>query len=309
MVTLAPVYALAKGLQETALTPEQILKDLDIQPKTKDGYTAGYRPEEVQSVIEAFERMAWIQLKTRQWTQKRKGIRPHLITAESPYLIITEHIWQEPLDESESRRLIGWKFQMPWLEKFVSGDTEAGHQLGILLKKSLVYTMNQPWEKRLARYITIHLCVAAHAGETKINFIIRNVLERCGLMPSERDKARPAEYKRHFDKAMDRLVSDGIIGDWKPTLTDKDLPPRAWLDIWLDSSFWVTQAPTALQAGYQKMIDAAHARKDRAGAAQVETADRPPTRAHIARVRLVKIENKAGQWKRCRGKTLIHGFT
>lgn len=261
LITLAPVYLLAKGEEEVAISPEQLLRDLDIQPKQKDGYSAGYRPEELQRVIDAFERLAWLQLKTRQRIQKRRGVKPHLITAESPYLIITERIWQEPLlDDAKTKKLLGWKYQIVWLKKF-TGDTEAGKQLGVLLKKSLSYRQDQRWEKRLARYLTIHLCVAAHKGQASINCIIRHVLEQCGLTPSERDRARPAEYAQQFEKAMDHLKRDGIIGDWMPKINRQtDLPARAWLDLWLDSSFRVTQAQTALEAGYQKMIDAAQKR-------------------------------------------------
>jgi hypothetical protein len=266
---LAPVYALAKGLQEVTLTPEQLLKDLSIQPKVKDGYSAGFRPEERQAVIEAFERAAWLQIKTRQWIQRRRGVQPHLLTAESPYLLITERIWQEPLDDETPRRLIGWKFRMHWLEKFISGDENAAHQLGILLKRVLAYGMNQPWEKRLAKYFIIHLCIAAHAGEMKVRFAIRNILGYLGLLPTERDKKRPAEYRQQFERAMDHLKADGIIGDWKLSVQETDLPARGWLDIWLDSSLWITQAPETLIAGYQKMINAAQERKECAKTAQL----------------------------------------
>ena len=62
---------------------------------------------------------------------------------------------------------------------------------------------------------------------------------------------------------MDHLEQDGIIGHWLPKLDRHapDFPTRDWLDLWLDSSFHVTQAPTALAAGYQKMIDARQPKK------------------------------------------------
>jgi hypothetical protein len=297
------LYALSKGLHEVTLTPEQILTDLGIQPKAKGGYTAGYRAEERQVVIDAFERAAWLQLKTNQWIQKRRGMKPFSVTAESPYLVIIERIWQEPLDDETPRRLIGWKWEQPWLRKFISGDEDTAHHLGILLKKSLHYTMNQSWEKRLSPYLTIHLCIAAHAGEMKISLIIRNVLERLGLLPTERDKKRPAEYRQQFERAMDHLKVDGIIGDWKLSLQETDLPPRGWLDIWLDSSFWITQAPEALTAGYQKMINAAQERKERAKTAQIVIRKRSVAKGKSTQARNIPV-GSAVEPRRKRGRNV-----
>jgi hypothetical protein len=254
LLMLAPIYLLATQQKEFYLAPEQLLKDLDFTPKQKGGYSAGYQPDELKRVIDAFERLAWLRIKTRQSIQKSRGRKPALITAEAPYLIITEWIWQEPLDESGPRRFVGWKYQITWLEKF-TGGTEAGKQLGQLLKKSFAYSQKQRWEKRLARYLTIHLNVAAHDHQKGIDCNIRRVLEHCGLAPTERDKAHPDEYASQFENAMNRLKRDGIIGDWMPKIDRATLPPRAWLDLWLDSSFHVTHAPTALEAGYQKMIN------------------------------------------------------
>jgi hypothetical protein len=264
IVTLAPIYLLAKGEDEVYLSPEQLLRDVDIQPKqNRAGYGNGYRPEELQRVIDAFERMAWMQLKIRQSIMRRRGVKPALITAEAPYLVITERIYQEPLEETGPRKFLGWKYQLTWLKHF-TGDTEAGKQLGILLKKSFTYSQNQRWEKRLARYLTIQLCVAAHHGQLGKNFKMREVLEQCGLAPTERDKARPGEYVRQFEHALDHLKRDGIIGDWMPTIDRHapGFPTRDWLGLWLDSSFHVTQASIALAGGYQKMIDTRKPQKE-----------------------------------------------
>ncbi len=256
LLMLAPIYLLAMQQEEAYLSPEQLLKDLGFTMKQKDGYSAGFQPDEIKRVIDAFERLAWLRIKTRQSIQKSRGRKPALITAEAPYLIITEWTWQEPWEEGGPRRFIGWKYQVTWLKAF-TGNTEAGKQLGVLLKKSFAYSQRQRWEKRLARYLTIHLNVAAHKGQSGINRTIRSVLEQCGLAPTDRDKARPGEYANQFERAMDHLKTDHIIGDWMPRLDRHapDFPSRDWLDLWLDSSFHVTQAPGALEAGYQKMID------------------------------------------------------
>jgi hypothetical protein len=255
LVTLTPIYLLAMGEDEVYLSPEQLLKDLGFTPKRNQaGYGNQYHPDEVQRIIDAFERLAWLKIKTHQSIQKSKGRKPALIIDEAPFLAVMGRRWQAPLDGFGPRRFLGWKYRIPWLKTF-TGDTEAGKQLGILLKKSFQFSQRQRWEKRLARYLTIHLCVAAHHHKKRINCINRHVLEECGLMPTDRDRARPAEYVAQFKKAMDNLKEARIIGDWMSTLDEKMLPPRAWLDLWLDSSFWVTQSPIAMEAGYQKMID------------------------------------------------------
>ncbi|GEM_PF-4234497 len=259
---LAPIYLLASGQEEVYISPEQIAKDLGYAPKKKGGYSAGFKAEELQRIKDAFERLALLRFKTSQTIQKRRGVKPALVTEQAPYLIITGWKWQEPLDGFGPAKFLGWKYRMTWLEKF-TGSSEAGKQLGILLKKSFAYRQDQRWEKRLARCLTLHLNVAAHRGQSSINRIIRNVLEECGLAPTARDKAHPGAYAQQFENAMDRLKHDGIIGDWKPKLDRHapDFPTRDWLDLWLDSSFHVTQAPTALKAGYQKMIDARQPRQ------------------------------------------------
>ena len=261
---LAPVYLLAVQEEEAYISPDQLLKDLEYTPhRNLAGYGNTYEPDEVQRIKDAFENMARFHLKTRQWVQRRRGVKPHLITAEAPYLVITERVYQEPLEESGPRKFLGWKYRIPWLDTFTSGDSDAGKQLGQLLKKSFAYTQKQRWEKRLARYLTIHLNVAAHHGQASINRVIRDVLEQCGLAPTERDRRLPGEYANKFEKAMDLLERDHIIGHWLPTLDRhaKGFPTRDWFDLWLDSSFRVTQAQTALDAGYQKMIDARQSKK------------------------------------------------
>lgn len=263
LLMLAPIYLLAMHQEEVYISPEQLLKDLGFTIKQKDGYSAGYQPDELKRVIDAFERLAWLRIKTRQSIQKSRGRKPALITAEAPYLIITEWTWQEPLDESGPRRFVGWRYRITWLEKF-TGDTDAGKQLGILLKKSFQFSQRQRWEKRLARYLALHLNVAHHKGQTSITCKIRHVLEQNGLAPTARDRARPGEYASQFERAMDNLKTLHIIGDWMPKLDRHaaDFPTRDWLDLWLDSSFRVTPASALLDAGYQKMIETRQPRQN-----------------------------------------------
>jgi len=263
LVTLAPVYLLARGEDEVYISPEQLLKDLDFTPKRNQaGYGNTYQPDEFKRVIEAFERLAWLQVKTRQRISKSRGRKPAVLTFEEPYIDITGREWQEPLDGFGPRHFVGWRYRITWLKEF-TGNTEAGKQLGILLKKSFQFSQKQRWEKRLARYLTIHLNVAAHKGQYGIDRKIRQVLEQNGLMPTERDRAHPGDYVNQFERAMNTLKALHIIGDWMPRLDRHapDFPTRDWLDLWLDSSFHVTQAPAALEAGYQKMIDARQPRK------------------------------------------------
>jgi hypothetical protein len=252
--TLAPTYVLANGLKLTTITPEQIRKDLGLKPKSKDGYAAGERADDLRSVVAAFEQAAWFRFKTQQWIQQKKGRPPKLVTAKEPYLIIRETVTQQALDGTGPEQVLFWRFEMPWLNKFM-GDTEAGRQFGVLLKKSLEYGLDQPWEKRLSRYFTIHLCVAAHHRQKGIDCIIIHVLRDVGLVPSDRDRARPGEFADHFERVMNRLKADGIIGDWLPKTDRNSLPARNWFDTWLGSGFHITQAPAALAAGYQKMIE------------------------------------------------------
>lgn len=259
IVTIQIAQALASSDEkgETMLTPEAVLEYRGIQPmRDAEGYRAGHRAEDIQTVIGAFERTAWLRLKV--WQQiRRRGGKDVEISGESSYILIEERIYQRPLDEVDKGRLIAWKYRMgKWLRPFMD-DSQAGRYFGMLMKKTLEYDYyRQTWEKRLARYFTVHLCIAAKEGAAHIKRHIGKLLEECGLTLNERD---PQRTKDRFEKALRQLVADGIIGDWKYT-DDSPLPARHWLPIWLDRTVAITLGPKALEA-YQPMIEAAKTRR------------------------------------------------
>ncbi len=260
-IQIAQTMSASDETGEAVLTPEAILEYRGIQPKAHhEGEVtrySGHRAEDVQAVIDAFERTAWLRLKV--WQQiKRRGGKDVEISEQSSYILIESRIVQNPLDQAEPGRLIAWKYRMgKWLRPFMD-EGQAGRYFGLTMKKTLEYDYyRQTWEKRLARYFTVHLCIAAKEGTGLIRRHIGKLLDECGLPLDQRN---PQRSKNRFEKAMQQLVADGIIGSWLYT-DDSQLPSKQWLDTWLGRTVAVTVAPGALQAGYQQMIEAAQKRR------------------------------------------------
>ncbi len=256
-IQIAQAMAAEDSQAEVVLTPESILEYRGIKPKTDgDGYKAGHRAEDIQAVIDAFERTAWLRLKV--WQQiKRRGNKQIEISEQSAYILIESRIYQRTLDENDKGRLIAWHYRMgKWLRPFMD-ESQAGRYFGLTMKKTLEYDYyRQAWEKRLARYFTVHLCIAAKEGASLIKRHVGKLLSECGI---ELDQRNPQRSKDRFEKAMHQLAADGMIGDWKYT-DDSPLPARQWLDTWLGRSIAVTLGPRALEA-YQPMREAAQKRR------------------------------------------------
>lgn len=252
-IQIAQAMAAQNDQGEAILTPEAILEYRGIKPmKDAEGYRAGHRAEDREDVIKAFGRTAWLRLKILQGI-KHKG-RP--IEVESAYVLIKEWVYQPTFDDSP-RRLLAWRYQMgTWLAPFMD-EAEAGRYFGVLMKRTLEYNLkNELVEKRLARYFTVHLCIAAKNGAASIKRYVGNLIDECTLSVDQRN---PQRTKDRFEKALQQLVTDGIIGDWAYT-DDSPLPARQWLDTWRTRSVRITLGPQALQA-YQPMLEKAQARR------------------------------------------------
>jgi hypothetical protein len=103
-----------------------------------------------------------------------------------------------------------------------------------VLQQALRYDpYHERWEKRLARYFTFHLRIGRKGGDP-LPRRIGAVLDELRLSISRRN---PSVSRERFEKAMDRLVADGVVGGWgysaRAKATLAKLPARGWLKDWL----------------------------------------------------------------------------
>jgi hypothetical protein len=107
-----------------------------------------------------------------------------------------------------------------------------GPQTGLLARKALEYDpYRERPEKRLAKYLAFHVRRNAQWHLEELPLRVSTLLEALGDAIAA-DPARPGRTKERFEKALDRLATDHVIGKWV-YVDAPELPARAWLDQWL----------------------------------------------------------------------------
>ena len=176
------------------MTIEMALWVRGIQPKThKDAGShrfAGFLEEEKLPYREGIERLdlMWISISQRQRGKK-------LLTLESKLFDFRERWTQQTLFEGTEPQVGAVRF-LPgtWLDELLM-QGEAGKQFGRYLQKVFQYDLRKTWTKRLARYFTFHLRIAARLGSHTIQPTVGELLKECSLIENE-------DYAERYPQSM-----------------------------------------------------------------------------------------------------------
>jgi hypothetical protein len=226
----------------TWINSAQLLDYRGIVPrteKTESGkvYRAGHRHEDLEEIAGCVERMrntritvdqAIYEEPTSPRSKKKGPSKKTRFTRESPLFQFGDVIRKEDLWEEAKATLpleIAWQVkESAWMEPFIHGTNAA---IGTLLQSCLEYDpYHEIWEKRLSRYLLFHLRTNRHS--TSITRKIETLLDDLSLIIDERN---PMRTKDRFEKALNRLKTDGHIAIWQYQ-EEVQLPARKWLETW-----------------------------------------------------------------------------
>ncbi len=214
------------------VTTEEILKARGVKPKMKDGYSAGFRPEDkrrISDVLSAMDNL-WITVGEMEVYVKGRKI-PQRFREKSRLMMITGMTEQVAL-AGDSIPLI-WQVRMGKVfSSLLSSDIAT--QYALLSSKTLQYDpYHQRWEKRLSRYFH-PLWRIRQADESYSQPIrVKTLLDAIGMSV---DRKNPQRTRERFEQAMDRLAEDGVLGGWTYALQDADetaCERRGWYAQWL----------------------------------------------------------------------------
>jgi hypothetical protein len=156
-----------------------------------------------------------------------KGERqPRRLRAESRALAILDRVSERGPDGEEvflaARVVPGEWARSLW---------ELGlRQTGLLAQQALAY---DPYRERperwLARYLALAFRWNASRRAARLRLRVATLLENAALTT---DPARPQRGRDRLERALDRLVADAVIGDWRYEADPGALPARHWLQAW-----------------------------------------------------------------------------
>ncbi len=219
------------------LSGQQILEYRGIKPKFNKHEggqmrRGGHRQEDLEEVAHCVARQAsqWVIIRSAVVDEsagagKRRGRAPRRTrtkyTHESRLTQIVEVVRQRDLAlDSEAggeaprsaSYAIAWRYKMgTWLTRFLDGPNR---QVAWLCQQALKYDpVQERWEKRLARFFTLHLLrINATRSAASITRNVGKLISELGLPVEARN---PERTRKRFEQALDRLVADKQIGMWR----------------------------------------------------------------------------------------------
>jgi hypothetical protein len=207
---------------------------------------AGHRQEDMQDISQCVNRAANIWLTLDQFIYEEPaaaGKRRHRKRKQYSHkgrLLSVDEVWyQRELDTGNPNPSmpIGWRIRAgSWLQTFLE---KPNRQVAYMCQRILKYDpYREQWEKRLAYYMLFTMRMNA-AGGGVFNREIGKLLEDRSLPI---DRRNPERTKQRFEKALNRLVEDRIIDEWK-YVEDVQCQARGWVDTWLANKITIYIAP------------------------------------------------------------------
>lgn len=131
---------------------------------------------------------------------------------------------------------------------FLSGP---GRQTALLSAKALQYDLNnERWEKRLTRYLSWQWRCRAHSVTYKQPYRIEILLEAVG---EKLNTSRPHRTRERLEKAMERLLTDGVLKGWQYEQWDENIASQyGWAKKWLQATVSV-EPPDNIRNQYQNL--------------------------------------------------------
>ena len=238
------LYSAGSANESVLIEVDRILKYRGIQPKRKNGYSAGYREDERLKVVDAFELLDKMYVTARNLKVYQKGKKPREVTLESKVLAITDRIVED--GETKAFKVVPGGYG----EMLYGFDRR---QTAMLCRKIVEYDYyRNSWEKRIGFYLTFQWAIRRSHGTMNQSFRIATILEKNNMKLNER---YPQRTKERLEKAFDKLLEDGVITSWSYS-DDPNINPgeKGRIATWLDSkvNFGV---PAVIQQQYEAIAE------------------------------------------------------
>lgn len=193
---------------------------------------AGHRTEDFATIDQAIYRLSGLWINIEEIIQTGNKGKKRVYRHKGRVLVVVE-IWSQQTlsaeEETAERLPIAWKIRAgDWLVEYL----KAPRYVAFLYQKSLQYDpVRERWEKRLSRYFLFFLRINAKHGAATL---VREVGELLQANSLPLDRRNPYKTRHHFERSMDRLVTDGHIDAWEyEPDSQSQLPLKKWLGYWL----------------------------------------------------------------------------
>ena len=254
LVCLAHWSARSEGPRSpVTITVDAILDARGIKRKKNPGepgnWQHGHRQEDRLDVARSLAHLEslWLEILDVQLIPEgkpdKRGRRrkPQRVTSSSRALAILDKAYAVDF-EGEAHFLAASVMPGQWAEEYWQrGLKWTGH----LARQALSYDpYRQAPEKGLAKYFAFHFAFDQTGNAKTLPRHVETLLEGAAI---SQDSRNPERTRRRFEKALDRLIKDGIIGAWEYQAGRPALTPKGWLKTWLG---WTvkTSPPTNLGA-------------------------------------------------------------
>ncbi len=168
----------------------------------------------------------WLEIVDVEVVSSAGGRVPHRLRGESRAIAILDRVVERDADGHEvflgARVVPGEWARSLW---------DSGlRQTGILARQALAYDpyRSRP-ERWLARYFALAFRWNARRRTPLLRLRVATLLTNAALVP---DSARPQRCRDRLERALDRLRTDEVIGDWRYEIDPGELPARHWLGEW-----------------------------------------------------------------------------
>ncbi len=225
---------------------DDLLKMRGIKPKVSgQGRHGGYRVEERAAVAASVSRLEHIWFDVVEFYRRGRGKnKPQLM--QSRAVVVSERVVQPQLyGEVDIQGFI-----------YRPGDIfsrylfSIGRQTALLSAMALRYhPLKEAIEKRLTRYFSYLWRVRARRASFLQPLTAKTLLEASDLTVSERNAYKTRE---RLEKALDRLLADGVIAAWEyeaVSWTDED-EAQGDFALWLKKCRYVVEPPEAVKIHY-----------------------------------------------------------
>jgi hypothetical protein len=222
-----------QGEQPAWFGASQFLDNRDLMPMMKkEGSTfrrAGHRREDIDRVREALLRLSQLRIHIEEATPPEQRGQPRGKYVYHGPVFLIEDIWKQKAErrvveqnEADKQYPLAWRVRAgDWLTEYMKRP----RTMALLSEKSLHYHVTKEmWPKRLSRYCLFHL--PHRKGQTK-SMITRHVGSIMHDMSLPLDARNPERTRERFERALNMLVEDQLIGAWQYKEQPK-LPSKNW---------------------------------------------------------------------------------
>jgi len=252
MAIMAQVMQAPEALGGAIIRADQMLDYRGLTPITKTDESGtvtrhGHREEDMIALGKSLNRLAGIWIDYAQPMIVGKGKAKRIQTHKGVLIVVKEVIERRKMGEGERAYPIAWLVELgSWSRNYID---KPNRQTVYLMQKVLSYDpYHETWEARLARHFMMRLRINAAKSGREVPNTIGPLMDELSL---EIDERQPQRTRDHFEKALSRIVADGIISAWRYK-QEESMPAHGWLETWRSMQIIVTAAPLGLPSTSQE---------------------------------------------------------